>query len=258
MVHRKIKQTNKKKKSSYRWYLLVGMMAILCTFAGSFAKYTHREKMEKEGDSGQFYFTSNYLTENEKTYTLSANATQIDIELRNYADELRWSDNDISYTYSVSKDENNILETSTGKIVRESNKGTKSDIKIQDMTAGTYKVTVVADTPYTKTLKGRFIIPKEDDSISYTISDSSGSPYVLLTVSTKTYDGKIKISWPEGVIPDSTQEIFENVNTWNNNSYSSGDATTQVSAYSSYTYQFFKTDTAQTYDKNTIKVEKTQ
>lgn len=249
---------DKKKTTTGIWFLLLGAIIISGMFAGGVAKYAHQESKDTEGSSAQFYFTSNYLMEEGKEYTLSANTTKLNIELRNFADNLRRSDTDISYSYSVRKDGKEIAKDVSGSITKNEEAGTTSDITLDNMSAGTYEVTVTTKSPYKKTLTGTFIIPKANEDISYTVNDSTGSPYILLTISAKTYNGNIKISWPGGVIPDSTQQAFEKSNTWNGNAYTAGTITTEVKSYSSYTYQFFKTDTSKVYSKSDITVEAIQ
>lgn len=242
-----IKKQNKK---SYLWILLVGIVIGSCFFGGYYAKYAHKESMDKDVKSERFYFTSNYLTENGKKYTLSSGTKQVDIELYNYADNKRISDSTISYKYTVNGGDEN-----QGSIVGKNK--FSSTIELTNLSQGTYEVVVQATSPYTKTLKGTFEIPEEEDSITYSVDDSQGSPYVILTVSTNDYEGNIQISWPDGVIPDTTQEEFENVDTWKNNKYESGTKSIPVSKkYSSYTFQFLKTDTTKSYSENDIQVKK--
>ena len=254
----KIKRKSRWKRPAGLCFLLVGVVAITGLFAGGVAKYMHRESKEEEGNSEQFYFTSNYLTETGKDYTLSSGTTELNIELRNYADELRWSDSTIKYIYSVTKDETEIVTGESGTIDKDPDKGSVSEIRLSGMSAGTYKVTAEAVSPYSVTLKGTFVIPSEKQEISYVVRDSLGSPYVWLTVSTDVYKGDLNISWTDGLIPDSTQDVFKNVETWRDSKYQAGNTTVSVDAYSSYTYQFFKTDTTKVYTENDIKAEKMQ
>lgn len=51
------------------------------------------------------------------------------------------------------------------------------------------------------------ILEKEND-IFCVKEDQQGSFCVQLIVSVKDYEGNIKISWPEGLIPDSTQAVL--------------------------------------------------
>lgn len=258
MAHKRIKGDRRKRLASIG-FLLAGVIAISGMFAGGVAKYAHKESNEEKGDSEQFYFTSDYLTEEGTTYTLSADTNDLEIELRNYEDVLRWADSEIAYSYTVTKDGTEVSE-GNGTITKRSDAGNKEAITIEKMSAGTYQVEVTATSPYTKTLKGTFTIPEENDEIDYTVSDSDGSPYVLLTISSTTYEGNVTIGWSEGLIPDNTQTEFEKVTTLieNTETYQAGNVNVAVTKNSSYTYRFFKTNTGKIYSKQNITVTKTE
>lgn len=52
------------------------------------------------------------------------------------------------------------------------------------------------------------MIPEKENDIFCVKEDQQGSFCVQLIVSVKDYEGNIKISWPEGLIPDSTQAVL--------------------------------------------------
>lgn len=245
------RQVDSHKKRIHIYLLLACTLFVILSLGSGISKYKHQEIKDDGVLSKSFYFTSDYLTEKGKEYTLSSDTTNLIIELRNYADDLRSTTDTISYEYTI-----NGGKSLEGTIPGGDKK--TSNITLNNLSAGTYKVIAKAKSPYSKTLVGTFIIPKEDETLSYEVNDNSGSPYALLTISTKYYDGNINISWPSGIVPDSTQDVFKNCSTWTSGNYDVGNINTKVSAYSSYTYQFFKTDTSQVYDENKIKVEKVQ
>ena len=250
----------KKRKKRIGWNILslAGILVLAGLFVGLSAKYAHQETKMNPVTSKSFYFTSDVLSEAGSTYTLSGDTTQISFELRNYEDDLRWSDSDIVYTYNVTNSaDNSSVKSETGTIAHsESSKSSKS-ITVDGLSAGTYTVTAEATKPYSKTLKGTFTIPAENTELSYTVSDQKGSPYALLTVSTGNYSGNITISWPAGVIPDSTQDAFASVDTYQNGSYTAGTVSVDMDTYSSNTYRFFKADPQQEYTAS-IKAAKAQ
>lgn len=266
VMAQKIDRGNRRKRQIYVWFLLAGAITISGMFAGGLAKYAHQESKEEKSDSQRFYFTSDYLTEEGTAYTLSADTKDLCIELRNYEDALCWSDSDISYKYTVTKDGLDVTNSLSGSnpntIEKKNDAGNASEITLDSLSAGTYYVTVETTSPYKKILKGTFTILSETNDISYNVSDNEGSPYALLTVSTDAYEGKVIIKWPNGLIPDSTQEEFEDVHTWsgdsNTGTYSNGNVMVAVTKNSSYTYRFFKTNTAEKYTKNDITAAKAQ
>lgn len=252
----RIHKKNKMKTKQPFLFLLFGFLILAGIFGGLYAKYVAQESKKSKPIAENFYFTSDLLTEEGKNYTLSSGTNKITFQLRNFEDELRSSDSNIEYKYTVTKGDQKV-ESGTGTITGNGSSGGSSTIIIDKLNAGEYTVTATAASPFTKTLKATFSIPEESTEIEYTIDDKAGSPYVMLHVSTKAYEGKAKISWPDGLIPDTTQTAFKNTKTENNDKYSSSNITESVTKYSSYTYRFFKKDTAQDYSKATgLKAEK--
>lgn len=243
----------KRKKQSLRVLLLTAVVVWLLGVGGLSAKYVYQQSQLNKVTAGEFYFTSDLLSTGGKEYTLSADTTSINITLRNYEDELRWADSDISYTYTVKKGDTDV-KSGRGTLSHKSTEKSEDTIPLSDLTAGTYTVTAQAYSPFKETLKGTFVIPAEDKNISYSVSDSSGSAYALLTISTKGYSGKASISWPEDLIPDSTQEALKNVKSYDNNTYTAGNVSVKLEKFSSYTYRFFKSDISHTYTKDNITV----
>lgn len=244
MAHQK-NIRNKLAKNQPLLFLLFGSFILIGMIGGFYAKYTYQKSENKDPIAEEFYFTSDFLEENEQNYTLASNTKQLTFELRNYADELRSSASDIKYTYDVKKD-NTEVKTGTGTISVIENTGNKESITIDNLSAGTYKIRAIATSPFVKTLKATFTIPDENDDITYKINDSDQSPYVLLEVSTNAYDGKIMVQWADRLIPDSTQEPFKNVENYDS-TYKAGNIEMTVQKHSSYTYRFFKEDRSKNY-----------
>lgn len=249
-------QKNKIKTTQPFLFLLLGFLILAGIFGGLYAKYIDQQSEKTKPIAENFYFTSDLLTEEGKNYTLSAGTKQITFELRNFEDDLRSSDSNIEYQYIVTKN-GQTIKNQTGTITSNQNTGSKNTVTIDNLYAGEYKVTATATSPFKKILKATFSIPEESTDIAYTISDQEGSPYVILHVSTKAYKGNVKILWPEGLIPDTTNKAFEDTKIENNDSYRSSNITAQVTKYSSYTYRFFKKDTTKNYSTEAgLKAEK--
>ena len=218
------------------------------TFAGLSAKYVHQEKQENKFAAHTFYFTSDLLTEAGADYNLDAGTTDLTIELRNYQDELRAADAEISYEYTVTRTDGSFA---SGSGTIDSDRHT-AKIELSGLTPGKYTVTAKATAPFTKTLKGTFAIPEEDVNLFYKVTDSADTPYALLTVYTKDYEGDATIAWPSGLIPDNAQEAQESLKTGS----SASSMSITVEKFSSYTYRFFKSDTSAKYDESSITATK--
>lgn len=250
------KRYTKKEKRQPLMFLLCGVFVLIFLGRGLYAKYMNQKSVSEAPIAEEFYFTSDFLSENGKNYILASNIQQLTFELRNYEDELRSSASEIEYTYVVTKNGTEISKQ-TGRIKKGEDIGNKESITLSDLSAGEYTIVATATNPYKKSLKATFTIPEESEDIDYTINDSEQSPYVLLQVSTHSYDGNIEINWPAGLIPDSTQEDLKNIKNYNDQEYTKGSIKLKVASYSSYTYRFFKKNIDKDYSKTAeITIEK--
>ena len=211
------------------------------------AKYAHRTSDDTAVASEAFYFTSDVLTSDGTTYTLPAGTSTISFDVRNYADELRWSEGTVQYDWTCTeRDGKSSEQKGSGSIVSSAGGGTSATINVKGLRAGTYDVELTATSPYTQTLKGTFVIPDTDTTVSSTVEDAKDSATATLVVSTKDYEGKVTVTWPAGVIPDTTQEALQNV-TAGADGAAGGSITVDVKRFSSYSFRFFKTNTGADY-----------
>lgn len=226
-------------------------LTLVLLAGGLYAKYVSEASAENDALASEFYFTSNMLTEDGQAYTLPVGTTEFAFELRNSEDDLRWSAKDVSYTCAVTGDDDGAaapaIAPDEGTLSANSSTATTATINVSNLTAGTYTVSATASSPLSKTLKAKVVIPEADETLTVKVEDSAGSPYALMTVSTKEYSGDITISWTEGLIPDSTQSDFANVTSNSTSGATAGSTTVSLGSYSSNTYRFFKTDKTQNY-----------
>lgn len=218
------------------------------------AKYVQKQNNDIVYQAKNFYFESDLLSDNTnpKSYTYQKGKNNISIILRNNIDSLRYSEVDIDYIVTISDIQGKKIEEKTGTL---SNKNIDAkQIEFTNLQSGTYTVVAKSKNPYEKTLQANFIIEKENDEIVYQISDSQNSPVLQLTVITEDYDGDIKISWPSGVAPDSTDDKFSDVNI----GYNGGNKVVNFNSNSEYTFQFFKQNPNLNYNKNDFTVERGQ
>ena len=233
--------------------LLVAAVLVAVGGVASFsAKYAHQETADKGVASQAFYFTSDVLTSDGKaTYNLPAGTTSISFELRNYADGLRWSEGDVTYDWSATKDDADFKKGSSS-ISHNDAQGTADKQTISDLAAGAYVVTAKSTAPYEQTLSATFVIASTNTNVSHSVQDGAGSPTATLVVSTEDYEGDVTVSWPAGVVPDTTQSEFSGVTTYENGAYKAGSVTFEADKFSSYSLRFFKTDTSKEYSNSDI------
>ena len=191
----------------------------------------------------EFYFSSDLLKENGANYTLNPGTASISFVLRNHDDELRYSESPIEYTVSVS-----------GDVAVSSPSGTLSNddisITISNLVDGqSYIVTATGEAGYTKTLSATFIVRNQSEGVyKYLEMDPSGA-FVLLTVWTENKSGEVTIRFPDGLIPDTTDEVLAVIRNYKNGQYVANTDGSGISddagildVYSSHTYRFFQED----------------
>lgn len=215
------------------------------------AKYFSDKEKETLYVAESFYFESDLLTSDAttKTYTYQKGKDNIQIVLKNNIDDFRFSDVDIDYSVKITD--------LNGTEVKSPIQGTLSKGSINEQTisfnnlaTGSYTITATAIAPYEKTIKANFIIEAKNTDISYRVTDVTNSAVAQLTITTNDYNGNVKITWPQGVAPDSTNSIFSDVNT----GYNSSNKTIEVSSKSETIIQFFKEDASQQYKTEDFQV----
>ena len=227
--------------------LVAAVLVMMGGIASFSAKYAHRTSDDNAVASEAFYFTSDVLTSDGTAYTLPAGTSTISFAVRNYADELRWSGGTVQYDWTCAERDGKSSERhGSGSIVSSAGGGTSTAINVNGLRAGTYDVELTATSPYTQTLKGTFVIPDTDATVSSTVEDAKDSATATLVVSTKDYEGKVVVTWPVGVVPDTTQEVFKDV-TAGADGAAGGSITVDAKRFSSYSFRFFKTNTGADY-----------
>lgn len=241
-------------------YFIVLILIFLFFTASVLAKYLLKKHESFLYDANDFYFESNLLAENtnQKAYTYKHGIDYIEFILKNNIDELRYSDVSITYMVTITDLNGNNVNDKSGNIINpiidtlEKGAINNSTVKFENLKTGTYTVTAISTKPYKKQLQANFILTNEDDSITYQVSDAADSPVLNLTVSTKDYHGNVKITWPVGVAPDSTDVNFETLNT----GYASGKQIVSFKSDSEYVFRFFKENSLLVYTDADFSVER--
>ena len=102
-----------------------------------------------------------------------------------------------------------------------------------------------------KEIKANFIITNKNENIVFYVNDTINSPTTQLTITTNDFSGITKITWPEGIAPDSTNPMFSDVNT----GYNGGNKQITLLANSEITIQFFKENSSIKYSNSDFQVE---
>ena len=238
---------NKSKKTA----ILVMFLLIIMT-GTVMAKYVVNHEKQSLYVADNFYFESDLLNSDTdtKTYTYQKGKNNIKILIKNNIDDLRYSDVDIDYTVRITDLHGNEAKKSiTGTLEKGSIKS--QTINFEDLQTGTYTIIATATAPYEKTLKANFVIEEKNANVSYDVVDVENSSVAQLIITTNDYNGNLKITWPNGVAPDSTNNYFADVDT----GYNASNKTITVSAKSQTILYFFKQNSSQKYTIEDFKID---
>ena len=215
--------------------LICIFIATMLSFGGVFAKYYYDYEKRVNVQSLEFYFSSDLLTDNGNVYTLNPGTTEIEFTIKNYEDNLRFSQSEVSYTI-----------TSNGGMLSLQN-GTLSGpvgydtIKLTGLTdGGSYTVTCVGTMGkngaqgFRQVLSATFMVKLGKSAVyMYITSDD----YVVnLTVFTEDLSGDVVVDIPLGLIPDNTCPYLEDLKATDNSFI-----VNNFEKYSSKKFTFFKT-----------------
>lgn len=195
----------------------------------------------------EFYFESDLLDGKEhKVVPTDGNGAtaSVMIELKNHADELRYSKVDIDYGVTVTeqdgaKSQDVTISPETGKIQA----GNPNDaiVNISGMKAGKiYTVTAATSNTYRKTLTGIIKVAQPDTNVYASVSDKE--QYIEVTVWTTDYAGEVKLIYHNGLIPDNTDAMMGDAK--------ATDGTITVNSWktnTSHEFRFFKSDASKKY-----------
>ncbi len=236
--------------------VLVAMMA----YAGgtTYGRYVHQASSSGVVVAKEFYFTSDYLTPEGANYTLNPGTTSITFQLRNYADALRSAEDDVVYTVSVDdgdQDSENNATISFGSGTIKNNACNYVPITLSNLKAEkTYTVTAIGTAGYQETLSATFTVAQAEAAVYKYLEQTN--EYVLLTVWTENISGAVTLSAPAELIPDSTDELLDEIYNYEDSTYKaiSNAPIGTLDIYSSHTYRFFKEDTSQNYTADNFSV----
>ena len=219
---------------------------VLVISGGIYAKYINeRSYGDRPMSAAAFYFESDYLTPTGHVYSLNALTNEVVVELYNFENELRVSEVDCTYTVTVETEDGEFaLSNSTYEAKK--NVATTNKITLSGLRQGySYKVSVVSEGGYSKTLSAEFQIGMVATGFFKNVNDKQGSEYVILTVWSEFVKGDVEFTVPEGLIPDDTDPMLADPQIDTERKFT--DAESFADEYSSRSYRFFKTDKNRVY-----------
>lgn len=257
--HRKVNTKPNRFSTAAACAFLASVLLLLSVVSGVYAKYVWGIERKSAVSAPNFYFTSDLLAENPKTYTLNPGAggtTSFTFEVRNYADELRNTDMNVEYSVTVIPSEEITVTPASGKLTA-SQKSTAT-ITVSGLENGqTYTITATGRAGFESTLSANVTVrPDAQNIYKHLYVDSTDPNYVLLTVWTENVSGEVSITFPAELIPDATDAALEGIFTPSNDgkAYMFTDNSNFTASYSSHVYRFFKAEDAK-YENSQFTVE---
>ncbi len=191
--------------------IVITIVTILAIIIGvSYARYVSQVNSDKKVVSPyEFYFTSNYLTEeSDKKYTISNYdpGEEIIVDIYNYEDELRYTEGEIIYNVTAEGTNNDNIQKGefTGADLKISQ--IKITLDKDDFINGkaTFKLTANSTSPYIKVISATFDVYESGlpEDAYMEVVDSLNSYVVATTVVTEGLDGVITLNFPSTLVPD--------------------------------------------------------
>lgn len=238
----------------------------------SFARYVYNMAYEHYLVAKDFYFASDKLSLSHSEYEVTNNWSgaetyQVIVNMSSKRNDLAMTEADITYsiTYTCSDNITCTLDKTSSTIVGTGNNGVNEDAftvninpangtALNDGEIAWVDITASSTSPYTQTISGKLVFEVGTSDISYEIIDEANSPYLTLNIINSTSSNtNVTLSYdPTVVLLDMTSRFYLNTHTTFNtqtlNNYSYiNNITSPVSALSTTSVKFFKTNSANNY-----------
>lgn len=215
----------RKKRLKINPIFIISLIIILA-LGYSFAKYIIEDRSIHIQSAQQFYFNSDVLKEENTEYILKdwdgKSEYKLKINLKNYEDNLRNTNEDIIYEFQTSCNNPDIaittsIDNKTKSLTGKTNSEEIINININPKKIFTKEdyveidVSAIAQIPYEKTISAKFKIYVQD-IINYktNLIDSIGSEYATLNIETYNNNQRLTISYDNAkTILDMNNEIFK-------------------------------------------------
>ena len=275
MKDRKINRRKRRNRAKANLILCLILFVIVIYITPkffSFARYVYNMAYEHYLVAKDFYFASDKLSLSHSEYEVTNNWSgaetyQVIVNMSSKRNDLAMTEADITYsiTYTCSDNITCTLDKTSSTIVGTGNNGVNEDAftvninpangtALNDGEIAWVDITASSTSPYTQTISGKLIFEVGTSVISYEIIDEANSPYLTLNIINSTSSNtNVTLSYdPTVVLLDMTSRFYLNTHTTFNtqtlNNYSYiNNITSPVSALSTTSVKFFKTNSANNY-----------
>lgn len=159
----------------------------------TFSRYVTQVIKNYIMEANNFFFNSDKLVDGGITYGINnwggVGNVEIQFQLNNHKNNILTSDADINYAVSTNCDSSIICNLSVhGGTIQRAEKTDNLTLTVvprrafNDGESVIARVTATSSSPYVKTLSATFIITVGKRGISYEITDSAGSPYLVFKI----------------------------------------------------------------------------
>ena len=275
MKDRKINRRKRRNRAKANLILCLILLVIVIYITPkffSFARYVYNMAYEHYLVAKDFYFASDKLSISHSEYEVTNNWSgaetyQVIVNMSSKRNDLAMTEADITYsiTYTCSDNITCTLDKTSSTIVGTGNNGVNEDAftvninpangtALNDGEIAWVDITASSTSPYTQTISGKLVFEVGTSDISYEIIDEANSPYLTLNIINSTSSNtNVTLSYdPTVVLLDMTSRFYLNTHTTFNtqtlNNYSYiNNITSPVSALSTTSVKFFKTNSANNY-----------
>ena len=177
---------------------LLIMILIICVlvvpFSFTLGRYVVENVKNYIMETNHFFFSSDKLQAGGITYEVNnwggADVFEIQFELNNHKNNILTSQGDIAYSISLDYDQNDIICSinSNSGIIYEAEKTDDFTLTVTprrifaDLESVSVTVTATSSSPYIKELSATYIITVGKRGLSYQVTDSANSPYLMFSI----------------------------------------------------------------------------
>lgn len=208
MAKKDMKRNILKDHKKFVIYSSIFMLVAILLVTKTLGKYVLKQSDSQSVVATKFYFESNALSidgkDNDFYNWNGKDSYELNFDIFNFEDELRYNSQEISYSINIETDSNinvqcfiNDVETNNGTLAN--GKQTTDKIKLiitpnsTIANTETFNVYVASNLPYTKTLSGTFNIMVNEKN--YDVNLINESDYEKLIITTYEYTNNLKIKY---------------------------------------------------------------